>query len=255
MMKAAGINSLRDELGWGGVEATLGQYAVDPEKSAALRLAAELGVQPMLILDYANRHYDQGDRPRSPEALEAYTRYAEFLVKHFGSAVPLYEVWNEYDITKTMVGAPNTTKTTSASCGRTSPPSPPTMSWPMSPIWRRTANTWAEWTLRTRHCGFCISAWTIGRSGPPGQPMIGRDKYCSGPAAGQPLLVHRLGQPPLKRSWGYRDWAGRGGNNQLVPHQASLVVDHRPWLLRGELDTVELVGHSDDLGAAAMTEH
>ncbi len=98
MMKAAGINSLRDELSWGGTERKRGEYAIAPDKNATFRRAAELGIRPMLIFDYANRLYDKGDRPRSPEALEGYTRYAEFLVRHFGTDVPLYEVWNEYDI-------------------------------------------------------------------------------------------------------------------------------------------------------------
>jgi len=97
-MKAAGINSLRDELGWGGVERTRGEYAVDADKDATLRRASAMGIHPMLIFDYANRLYDNGDRPRSPEALEGYTRYAEFLARHYGPDVHLYEVWNEYDI-------------------------------------------------------------------------------------------------------------------------------------------------------------
>ena len=98
LMKSAGINSLRDELSWGGVERRKGEYAVADDKTVTFRQAAELGVQPMLIFDYANRLYDRGDRPRSPEALQGYARYAEFLVRHFGRAVRLYEVWNEYDI-------------------------------------------------------------------------------------------------------------------------------------------------------------
>jgi hypothetical protein len=98
LMRAAGINSLRDELSWGGTERERRQYAIALDKSETFRRAAQLGVQPMLILDYANRLYDKGDRPRSPDALEGYARYAEFLVNHFGSAIRLYEVWNEYDI-------------------------------------------------------------------------------------------------------------------------------------------------------------
>ncbi len=97
-MQAAGIDSLRDELGWSGVERSRGQYQVSDRQTRTFRQAAEMGLQPMLILDYANPLYDDGDRPRSDEALEGYARYGEFLVQHFGSAVSLYEVWNEYDI-------------------------------------------------------------------------------------------------------------------------------------------------------------
>ena len=97
-MKAAGITSLRDELGWGGVERQRNEYRIAEEQSQTFRLAAEMGVRPMLILDYANPLYDDGDRPRSEEALDGYARYGEYLVRHFGPAVRMYEIWNEYDI-------------------------------------------------------------------------------------------------------------------------------------------------------------
>jgi hypothetical protein len=97
-MRAAGINSLRDELSWRGTERQRGQYAIADQHDATFRRAAELGIRPMLIFDYANSLYDDGDRPRTPDALEGYTRYAEFLVNHFGDDVKLYEVWNEYNI-------------------------------------------------------------------------------------------------------------------------------------------------------------
>lgn len=98
LMKAAGINALRDELSWGSVERNRGQYALNTDRAAAFSKAAALGISPMLILDYANRHYDGGDRPRSAEALEGYAKYAEALIQRFGRDVSLYEVWNEYDI-------------------------------------------------------------------------------------------------------------------------------------------------------------
>jgi hypothetical protein len=97
-MKAAGITSLRDELGWSSVERRKNEYQIGDEQSQTFRLAAEMGIHPMLILDYANPLYDDGDRPRSDEALDGYARYGEYLVRHFGAAVRMYEIWNEYDI-------------------------------------------------------------------------------------------------------------------------------------------------------------
>jgi len=38
------------------------------------------------------------DKPISDEAVEGFTRYAEFVVEHFKGKVKLYEVWNEWDI-------------------------------------------------------------------------------------------------------------------------------------------------------------
>jgi hypothetical protein len=98
MMQAAGIESLRDELSWAAVERKRGAYSLPPDKSATFQRASALGIAPMLIFDDANRHYDGGDRPRSPEALDGYASYAAALVRHFGPDVRWYEVWNEYDI-------------------------------------------------------------------------------------------------------------------------------------------------------------
>ena len=97
-IKQAGIASIRDEVGWGSVEREKGQLAMPERFDAYVRKAAAEGLNVLLILDYSNRFYDDGDRPRSPEAIEGFCRYAEFVVRHFGKDVRLYEVWNEWDI-------------------------------------------------------------------------------------------------------------------------------------------------------------
>ena len=97
-LHAAGIDSIRDEVSWGGIERVKGKLVMPESYDRYVRQMARAGIEVMLILDYANRHYDGGDRPRSPEAIEGYCRYAEFVVRHFGEGVRLYEIWNEYDI-------------------------------------------------------------------------------------------------------------------------------------------------------------
>lgn len=97
-IQQAGIVSIRDEVGWGSVERQKGKLAMPGQFDTYVRRAAAEGLNVLLILDYANGFYDDGDRPRSPEAIEGFCRYAEFVVKHFGQAVRLYEVWNEWDI-------------------------------------------------------------------------------------------------------------------------------------------------------------
>ncbi|MCX5644964.1 MAG: cellulase family glycosylhydrolase [Phycisphaerae bacterium] len=97
-IKRAGISSIRDEVGWGAVEREKGKLAMPEQFDPYVRRAAAQGVDVLLILDYANRFYDDGDRPRSPEAIEGFCRYAEFVVRHFGKTVRLYEIWNEWDI-------------------------------------------------------------------------------------------------------------------------------------------------------------
>jgi len=97
-IKQAGIASIRDEVGWGSVEQEKGKLVMPERFETYVRKAAGEGLNVLLILDYANRFYDDGDRPRSPEAIEGFCRYAEFVVRHFGKDVRLYEIWNEWDI-------------------------------------------------------------------------------------------------------------------------------------------------------------
>ena len=94
----AGITSIRDEVGWSGIERQKGKLVMPERLDHYVRRAAAAGLDVMLILDYSNRFYDDGDRPRSAEAIEGFCRYAEFVVRHFGKDVRLYEIWNEWDI-------------------------------------------------------------------------------------------------------------------------------------------------------------
>jgi hypothetical protein len=97
-LQAAGISAIRDEAPWGVVEREKGKLVMPERFDTYVRRAAAKGLTVMLILDYANRFYDDGDRPRSPEAIEGFCRYSEFVVQRFGDDVKLYEVWNEWDI-------------------------------------------------------------------------------------------------------------------------------------------------------------
>lgn len=97
-MRQAGITSIRDEVVWSELEREKGKLVMPRRFDTYVRRAAGQGLNVLLILDYSNRLYDNGDRPRSPEAIEGFCRYAEFVVRHFGKYVHLYEIWNEWDI-------------------------------------------------------------------------------------------------------------------------------------------------------------
>jgi hypothetical protein len=66
-----------------------------PGSLVSQALAAKL--EPLLILDYGNPLYDSGDKPLSPQALGAFSRYAVFVVQHFKGRVHMYEMWNEWN--------------------------------------------------------------------------------------------------------------------------------------------------------------
>jgi hypothetical protein len=97
-IKSAGIGAIRDEVGWGAVEREKDRLEMPESFDTYVRRAAARRVNVLLILDYGNRFYDDANRPGSPEAIEGFCRYCEFVVRHFGKDVRLYEIWNEWDI-------------------------------------------------------------------------------------------------------------------------------------------------------------
>ncbi|HET8548489.1 MAG TPA: hypothetical protein VFL57_10815 [Bryobacteraceae bacterium] len=98
LMKQAGVVSFRDELAWRSLERARGQLQVPQQFTDFILESVKQGLEPMLILDYGNPFYDKGDKPLSPEAIEGFVRYSEFVVTHFRGKVKHYEVWNEWDI-------------------------------------------------------------------------------------------------------------------------------------------------------------
>jgi len=91
-----GIRQIRDELSWGSVETKPGVLSIPRDRAAYLDRARELGLDVLLILDYANRFYDEGNYPNSPEAIQGFARYAEFLVRELRGRIAAVEVWNEW---------------------------------------------------------------------------------------------------------------------------------------------------------------
>jgi polysaccharide biosynthesis protein PslG len=52
---------------------------------------------PILILDFGNQFYDNGDAPKSQATIDAYARYVTFVVNYFRGRVSQFEVWNEWN--------------------------------------------------------------------------------------------------------------------------------------------------------------
>jgi hypothetical protein len=98
LIRQAGVGAIRDDISWGAVERVKGQYAMPAAYDEFVNHAVDAGLQPLLIFDYGNRFYDNGDKPLSADAVEGFARYAEFVVGHFKGKVRMYEVWNEWDI-------------------------------------------------------------------------------------------------------------------------------------------------------------
>ncbi|MGA2617993.1 MAG: glycosyl hydrolase [Thermoguttaceae bacterium] len=96
LIARAGIVTVRDEAFWAGVEEQKGVYNFRHYD----RYLAELkkhGIQPLIVLTFANPHYDGGNTPYTAEGCRAYGRYAQEVLKHYGQQVRWLEVWNEYN--------------------------------------------------------------------------------------------------------------------------------------------------------------
>ncbi len=102
----AGYRWVRMDLAWGHVERTKGQY----DFSAYDRLLAHLkkaNARALLILDYANPHYDDGVAPHTDTGRAAFSRFASAAAAHFRGQGVLWEIWNEPNLAQFWKPAPS----------------------------------------------------------------------------------------------------------------------------------------------------
>ncbi|MDO5553767.1 MAG: cellulase family glycosylhydrolase [Planctomycetia bacterium] len=92
----AGLGMVRDDMPWASVEKEKGVYQFPESFDKYVDRATELGLEPLLIINYGNKLYDEGDFPHSDEAVAAYARYAGEVAKHFKGRCRYYEIWNEW---------------------------------------------------------------------------------------------------------------------------------------------------------------
>lgn len=97
VLRQAGVMSNRDEISWGRCETVKGTITVPESYIAYVDRGRSLGLTTLNILDYANKFYDDGGYPRSPEAIEGFVRYSEAVVTALKGKSTLYQVWNEWD--------------------------------------------------------------------------------------------------------------------------------------------------------------
>lgn len=101
VLEYAGANSVRQEATWSRVELEKDKLKYPPnlqDVETYVNHFSKNGGQPLLLLTYGNRFYDDGDIPQSDEAIAGFARYTGFMAQHFKGRVKFYEVWNEWDI-------------------------------------------------------------------------------------------------------------------------------------------------------------
>ncbi len=96
LIAGLGAGMVRDDAVWATVEKAPGSYnfsSFDP----AMQMLQQNSLDPLLILDYNNRFYDNGQTPYDAAGLAAFANYAKALVTHYGQQVKEVEVYNEYN--------------------------------------------------------------------------------------------------------------------------------------------------------------
>ncbi len=96
-IEEAGVMAVRDEISWSKCEKTKGVIEIPSSYGAYIDSCLARGLTPLNILDYSNKLYDNADYPKSPEAVEAFVRYCEAVVREFKGRIKYYQVWNEWD--------------------------------------------------------------------------------------------------------------------------------------------------------------
>jgi len=97
MLADSGATIIRMDFGWNGTEREKGIY----DFSAFERLTDSLekhNIRPLYILDYSNRHYDEGLSPYSDEGRAAFAKWAAAAAVHFKDRGIIWEMYNEPNI-------------------------------------------------------------------------------------------------------------------------------------------------------------
>ena len=114
-IKWARIGYHDDPVNWHWVEREKGKLEIDPLADEAISALAQRGIRIVFSLGFGNRLYcgpfgprtfpqlaefnwDVPEPPTTSEALAAWERYVEFVVRHFADRVDTFEVWNEWNL-------------------------------------------------------------------------------------------------------------------------------------------------------------
>ena len=83
LMKDAGVSMIRDEMYWSNVEKEKGKLEIPQAWDENVKYTLDNNIDILLILNYSNKHYDQGMAPVSDEAISGFTNYCKFILEHF----------------------------------------------------------------------------------------------------------------------------------------------------------------------------
>jgi hypothetical protein len=96
LIATLGAGRVRDDATWAKIETKKGTYSfasTDPY----MQVLRQNALNPLLILDYNNAFYDNGQTPYDEVGFTAFANYARALVSHYGAELQAVEVYNEYN--------------------------------------------------------------------------------------------------------------------------------------------------------------
>lgn len=91
----AGIGTVRDEQYWAQIEPQPGEYVYPDRYARYMQALRQADIEPLLVLSFANQHYDEGKTPFSPTGRAAFAAYGAELARRHDGQVAALEVWNE----------------------------------------------------------------------------------------------------------------------------------------------------------------
>jgi hypothetical protein len=94
MIAEAGFRWVRMDFKWDATEHKRGEYDF-AEYDRLIAALDESKLHALLIFDYGNPLYDNSSPPRTPEARQAFARWAVAAAKHFANRGIIWEVYNE----------------------------------------------------------------------------------------------------------------------------------------------------------------
>ena len=95
LMTAANITIMRDEMWWWNVEKEKGKIVIPDSYYKNVDITVARGLKIMLILDYANKFWDNDKSPYTDEGRQAFARYCYTMVSTFKGKIDYFEIWNE----------------------------------------------------------------------------------------------------------------------------------------------------------------
>jgi len=98
LIASLGIKQVRDELFWHIVEKEKGVYKIPEQYLKNIDYSLSKGLDTLIILNYANELYENGNAPTKEESFKAFAQYAYTLAKELKGKVHYFEIWNEPNV-------------------------------------------------------------------------------------------------------------------------------------------------------------